>query len=296
MVFVAGMFLSSFGSDANIRCEPESKPKTELSNRKVVNQMRIGRSMLYTLSEPFSKMIKQLGAVDETFVEVVDEGTHTLSRRRVAVLNEIAEKKGLRFSVHAPFADINPASPSRSMLKASLKRLKLSMQYARDLDAYLWVFHPGCKSGISSFYPEADWKQNQASVEELYEIACDFNLKISMENLPEKYNFLMKTPVDFARFYEETGLDDIGIVLDTGHANLEGQIQPFLEQLPKKLVHIHVSDNHGEFDEHLGLGYGAIDWQIFSAALKASGFSGTVLAEAVFNVEETLQRLRELFA
>ncbi len=116
-----------------------------------------------------------------------------------------------------------------------------------------------------------------------------------MENLPEKYNFIMKNPEDFQRFYTETGLDDIGIVLDTGHANLEGQIEPFLAKLPKKIVHVHISDNHGEEDEHLGLGDGKIDWQQFAKLLKSISFNGTILTESVFNVQETMQKLRELF-
>jgi sugar phosphate isomerase/epimerase len=261
-----------------------------------MSKPRIGLSMLYMLGEPFKKMVKQLGKTRTPYVEVVDDGYHALSKRRVQALNEAAASFGLNYSVHAPFADINVASPSKPLLKASLKRLKRSMQYAWDLDAYLWVFHPGGKSGISSFYPGADWKQNASSIMSLHKAAKNLGLKIAMENLPEKYNFLMKTPQDFSTFYGETGLDDIGIVLDTGHANLEGQIQPFLQQLLGKIVHVHISDNHGITDEHLGLGYGAIDWQQFARMLKAADFSGTILAESVFNAEDTLQKLKQLFA
>ena len=259
-------------------------------------QPKIGLSMLYTLSEPFEAMIKQLLISPTSYVEVVDDGWHTLSKKRVAKLNATAKSLGLKYSVHATFADINIASPSKAMLKASMRRLKQSMQYAKDLDAYLWVFHPGGKSGISAFYPGADWQQNLQSIRELHKTAVDLGLKIAMENLPEKYNFLMKTPEDFTQFYAETGLDGIGIVLDTGHANLEGQIQPFLEKLPKKIAHVHVSDNHGVTDEHLGLGDGSIDWVHFVKMLKATSFSGTVLTESVFNAEETLQKLQKLFA
>ena len=261
-----------------------------------MSQPKIGLSMLYMLSEPFSKMVKQLSNAPTNYIEVVDDGCHALSKKRVAILNETAKSHSLKYSVHAPFADINVASPSKTMLKASMKRLKLSMQYAYDLDAYLWVLHPGCKSGISSFYPGADWKQNADSIRELHKTAADYGLKLVMENLPEKYNFLMKKPEDFTKFYTETGLTDIGIVLDTGHAHLENQIQPFLQQLPRKIAHVHISDNHGETDEHLGLGFGSIDWQQFTKQLKATGFSGTVLTESVFNVNETLQKLKELFA
>ncbi|MCW4005739.1 MAG: sugar phosphate isomerase/epimerase [Candidatus Bathyarchaeota archaeon] len=261
-----------------------------------MSKPRIGLSMLYTLSESFNKMVKQLNKAPVKYIEIVDEGAHTLNNKRVKILKDAAKTHGFKYSVHAPFADINPASPSKPILKASLKRLKQSMQYANDLDAYLWVVHPGNKSGISTFYPGADWKQNIQSITELHKTAQDYGLKMAMENLPEKYNFLMKTPDDFKRFYTETGLTDIGIVLDTGHAHLEGQIQPFLKEIPDKLAHIHISDNHGETDEHLGLGEGTIDWQEFTTLVKAAKFSGTVLTEAVFSSKETLQRTQKLFA
>ena len=62
---------------------------------------RIGVSMLYCLSEPFSKMLKRLAKVDVGLVEVMDEGLHELSKARVAKLNEIAKAKGIR-AVHRP--------------------------------------------------------------------------------------------------------------------------------------------------------------------------------------------------
>jgi sugar phosphate isomerase/epimerase len=263
-----------------------------------MSQPKIGLSMLYTLSESFAQMTQQLKKVQELthIIEVVDDGTHQLDNNRVAILAETAKTYDIKFSVHAPFADINVASPSKTMRIAALRRLKQSMQHAADLGAYLWVLHPGGKSGISAFYPGEDWKQNEESIVELHDTASDLGLQVAMENLPEKYMFLMKTPEDFQRFYKETGITDIGIVLDTGHAYLEGQIQPFLQQMPNKIVHIHVSDNHGIIDEHLGLGHGKINWQAFTKTLKATGFSGTILAESVYNVEETVQRLKQLFA
>ena len=259
-------------------------------------QPKIGLSMLYTLSEPFDAMLKQLNTSPTQYVEVVDDGWHTLSKKRVAKLDEVARSLGLKYSVHSPFADTNVASPSKDVLRVTMKRLKQSMKYAYDLDAYLWVFHPGSKSGISAFYPGADWQQNRQSIIELEKTASDLGLKIAMENMPEKYNFLMKTPDDFIRFYEETNLEDVNIVLDTGHANLEGQIQPFLERLHKRIAHVHISDNHGVTDEHLGLGNGSIDWQQFAKMIKQTSFSGTVLTESVFNAIETLKKLQQLFA
>ena len=256
----------------------------------------LGVSMLYCLSEPFGRMLKRLAKVDVQLVEVMDEGLHELSEARVAKLNEIAKAKGFRYTVHAPFADINIASPSKPLLEASVKRLEQSMSYARDLDAQLWVFHPGARTGISGFYPNQDWQQNTRTIRDLHETAEKHGLNTAIENLPEKYGFLMKTPEDFQRFYKETSLNDVGIVLDVGHANLENQTINFLKKLPDKIVHMHLSDNMGEHDQHLGIGQGNIDWNQFAQTLNEIAYDKNIIIEAIHNVPESLKKLREMTA
>ena len=257
---------------------------------------KIGVSMLHTLGEPFSTMVKQLDKVETEFVEIVDDGLHTLNKRRVKALNETAQSHGFKYTLHCPFADINIASPSKPMLNASLKRLTKSMAYAAQLNVELWVLHPGLITGITMFYPGTDWTQNVKSIRALHKTAKENGLRIAIENLPKKYGSIMKTPEDFSRLYKETGLTDIGIVLDTGHANLETQTEPFLTQLPDKIFELHLSDNMGEQDQHLGIGYGKIDWQNFAQNLKRINFAGTVMVESVYNVPESLTKLRQLLA
>ncbi len=256
-------------------------------------RVKIGLSMLYCLGEPFNKMIKRLNKVETDYVEVVDDGLHALDKGRVQTLKDIGKSRGIKYTLHAPFADINIASPSKPMLNAALKRLKQSLAYANALDAKLWVFHPGLQSAISPFYPGLDWKNNVESIKQLYMTAENYGVNTALENLPLKYGFTMKTPDDFAKFYRETGLN-IGIVLDTGHANLEGQIEPFLKRLPDKIVHVHASDNVGDLDLHLGIGYGKINWEQFARDLKGIGYDGIVMVESVEHVEESLQKLKKL--
>ncbi len=254
---------------------------------------KIGLSMLYCLGEPFNKMVHRLSTVTTPYIEVVDDGLHTLSKKRVAILNEAAKSKSIEFTVHSPFADINIASPNKPMLKATIKRLKQSMTYANALNAKLWVLHPGSKTGISMFYPEADWKQNVISLQNIQSIAEEYGVTVAIENLPEKYGFLMKTPEDFQRLYKETNLP-IGIALDVGHANLEAQVEPFLIKLPSKITHLHLSDNSGIEDQHLGIGYGAINWQWLAQSLKRINYRQIVITESVEHVEESIQKLRQL--
>jgi len=257
---------------------------------------KIGISMLHTLAEPFNTMLKRLATVETDYVEIVDDGLHTLNKKRVAALKEAAKPSGIKYTLHCPIADINIASPSKPMLNASLKRLKKSMTYANELNAELWVLHPGQITGITPFYPGSDWRQNIQSIRLLHQAAKDLGLKVAIENVPKKCGSIMKTPEDFARLYKETGLTDIGIVLDTGHANLEAQTQRFIDQFPDRIVHLHLSDNMGETDQHLGIGYGKIDWQQLIKQLKQIDFHGTIMIESVFNIPESLERLKQLLA
>jgi sugar phosphate isomerase/epimerase len=256
---------------------------------------KVGVSMLYCLGEPFNRMVKRLDSMDTRTIEVVDDGTHELDKKRVATLKEAAKSYSLEYSVHAPFADINIASPSKIMLSASMKRLKQSMAYANQLDAKVWVFHPGAKTGIGQFYPGLDWKQNNQSIQELYKAAEEYGINIALENLPAKYYFFMSKPEEFARFYRETNLP-VGIVMDLGHANLEGQVEPFFKLLTDKIVHIHASDNDGSDDQHLGIGQGKIDYNSFAQTLKKMGYDKSVIIESTTNVPESIKKLKHLLA
>lgn len=256
---------------------------------------KIGVSMLYCLGEPFDRMVKRLGTMNTCYIEILDDGIHELNKNRVVVLKEAAKSFSIQYSLHAPFADINIASPSKIMLGASMKRLKQSMAYANQLDAKVWVFHPGAKTGIGQFYPGADWKQNVESIKKLYKSAEEFGLNIALENLPAKYYFFMSKPEEFARFYRETNLP-IGITMDLGHANLEGHIEGFFNLLADKIIHIHASDNDGSDDQHFGIGYGKIDYTWVAEKLKETGFDKSIIIESITNVPETITKLKQLLA
>lgn len=260
-------------------------------------QIEFGISMLHCLGVPFKKMITYLESIDAQLIEIVDDGFHALNKKKVSILKEIAASYNLRFTVHSPFADVNIASPIKAIRALMLKRLKHSMVYANVLDAKLWVLHPGNKTGISMFYPGEDWKQNLNSIQFLNSLANDFGLKIAIENLPGKYGFIMKNPEDFIRLYQEdSSLEDVGIVLDTGHSNLENQTESFLRKLSKKIVHIHVSDNMGEDDQHLGIGYGQIDWIQFSQTIHEIKYEKTIMVEAVEHLQESLDKMKEMLS
>ena len=254
----------------------------------------IGLSMLYCLDEPFNTALKRLPEVTVQHIEVPDEGLHTLNKRRVKQLKQAAEAHNLDFVVHAPWAGVNIATPSPDLRHAVLKRLTKSLVLAGQLDCRLWLFHPGSKTGLSHFYPEEDWQLNLESVRALLKVARKEGVEIAIENTPEPFPSLMKSTDDFRRFYEELD-DDIAMVLDVAHANLNNQIQDFMEQFSKKIVHVHVSDNKGDSDLHMGLGQGNIDWNAFAKLVKTADYSNLIMIESTDHIEESIQVLSRLF-
>jgi len=241
-------------------------------------------------------MLKHLTEFDVSYVELVDESQHALNRKRVNALKKIARENALELTVHAPFADINIASPNPVLRRVMLKRLEKSLGCARQLRCQQWIFHSGWKSGVSEFYPNLDWQLNLRSVRTLLTIAKKLGVEVSMENTPEPFHFLVKRLQDFALFYSELGSDgNIGITLDIAHANTNQQVFDFIEKFADKIVHVHISDNEGKYDSHRGIGYGKIDWEAVAKALKGINYKGIVMLESVDHVPESIQTMRRLF-
>jgi sugar phosphate isomerase/epimerase len=260
-----------------------------------MSKAKVGVSMLYCLGEPFNRMVKRLATMDTKYIEILDDGTHDLDKKRIDLLKETAKSYDLTYSLHAPFADVNIASPAKPLLSASLKRLTNSLANANAIDAKMWVFHPGQRTGIGQFYPNADFKTMCQSIQKLYAISEEYGLNIALENLPAKYWFLMNTPEEFMRMYKEINLP-IGITMDLGHANLEGQIQPFFKLLADKIVHIHASNNDGTGDQHNGVEDGNIDYNWFAETIEKIGYDKTIVVESMHKVPQSIQKLKQLLA
>ena len=77
-------------------------------------------------------------------------------------------------------------------------------------------------------------------------------------------------------FYQDLN-DDIDMVLDIAHANLNRQLRDFITQFSKKIVHIHVSDNNGDNDLHQGIGYGNIDWKNVAKMVRETDYDNLIM-------------------
>jgi sugar phosphate isomerase/epimerase len=159
--------------------------------------------------------------------------------------------------------------------------------------------------GIGRGRPGEWWAQLRQSFTELLGYSEGKDLVLLIEPAHEAKSTLILTVADGLRMIDEIGSERLGILLDTRHANVNGEdLAAVVRSLKDVPLHIHIDDNHGDSDAHLVPGEGTIDFQPFVQALKEIDYQGFVSGELGFGytldpdtaVQETYAVLSDLFA
>jgi sugar phosphate isomerase/epimerase len=259
--------------------------------------VRAGLSSLYLMREPFSSLVEEIGRSGVKNWELVDEGLHSLDRRRVRTLKRLKDSLGLALVLHGPLGDTNIASFSRTIRAAVLKRLLRSLELAAELGAGLWLFHPGSLSELAGLYRHQEWGIQEESVGRIVEAARRLRMPIGIENMPAgPARYLLVRVDQFARFYQSPVTREVGLVLDVGHAHTAHQVAEFVEQLGSHIVHIHAHDNDSSFDRHRAVGDGTIDWGLVLSGLRRAGFTGMLSVESMHEPVESVRLLEQKIA
>ncbi len=202
--------------------------------------------------------------------------------------------RGASLTIHAPIADINLGSTNRSMRRLSIDHILEAAKLASELGASAVVVHAGM--GVLTM-PAGSWsaetfddfyRAHQSILDEVHGLVVDSLREIAdtypkvifgLENLVYPHE-LYRFPQEMLDLVTRVERFNVGMTLDIGHGATVGQCPvEFLDKVKDKLVHIHVHDNHGVWDEHLPLGQGAIDYPDFFAALACSGYKRAIAFE-----------------
>jgi sugar phosphate isomerase/epimerase len=106
------------------------------------------------------------------------------------------------------------------------------------------------------------------------EYSKKYNLKFCLEM---RVGEIISNTDSLLLLMRDVNNENFGAVLDTGHLHAQKEILPLsIEKLGKKIFYLHLSDNDGRDNKHLGLGKGTIDWEGVFLALKKFKFSGYV--------------------
>lgn len=161
-------------------------------------------------------------------------------------------KSGMAASVHGAFIDVNPGSNDTDIRELSRRRCRESCEIALALGAENVVFHSSAFPFLRGAYLE-NWAVSCASFYE--ELVTQYPVRIYIENAQDL------DPTPLRRLMEQICSDRIGVCLDIGHIHYSRtSVSQWFDQLGQWIRYLHLSDNVGEFDDHLPLGKGSVDW------------------------------------
>ena len=99
---------------------------------------------------------------------------------------------------------------------------------------------------------------------------------ISIENVPALWGggVIGGRAADFDFLFEAVRSPLVGLNLDVGHANLNGDIGLLLSRHGRRLINTHLHDNHGDNDDHFAPGKGTVDWDGLFDTLERLDYRG----------------------
>ncbi len=258
---------------------------------------KVGYSTLFALGMRFDKFMRHLNHLlgYAKLIEIVDDLGTELTAERTRRLREYLGT--VEFTVHASFIAINIASMNEHIRKATVKRVKKSIQRAYTLEALRCTIHPGYDSILAVLSPRMPFKQQLKSLKEIFDYSEKLGVTLCLENLSGSEKGLVYTPAQVLEL--EKLLDKkILVTLDVGHAHMAGNEFEFIDTLGERIVHMHLHDNFGIHDVHLPIGRGNINWSRLFQKLRDKVSVDTTLIIENYTVEdiiESVEYLRTLF-
>jgi len=226
--------------------------------------MKIGVSTWSLLGLDLLSAIQAIGDAHFEYIELWGEVPHAypgwVDREK---LRDALSAYDMTLTTHAPFTDLNPATPFQPVKGAVERTLEGFVRLSEFLGASIVTVHPG------SVHNEALVPLSAGnSVETLRKMvkAAGGSLAVNVENQAKgrsKYHFpLASTTESIDLMLAE--VEGLRFTLDTGHAHVNAQDPLVLaERVGSKLTEVHVHDNSGSSDEHLVPGEGTADLKGF---------------------------------
>lgn len=226
--------------------------------------------------EPFTAPVRSgrlgLEVADFGRGEVLDGDTAGLTR----LYDDLVGGSPGKLSVHGPFLDLNPISPEPGLRSLTRSRYLQAIEAAARLGADHVVFHTQFHPVLRMpGYPRRWVEESAAFWSDLVPVLRRARLTAVLENMWDP------CPDFLVELLDLVGSPHLRACLDTGHVNLFSRVPlpGWVAALDRRLTYVHLSDNHGGWDEHLAVGDGVIDFVPFFDALAGRGLNPRFIIE-----------------
>ena len=231
--------------------------------------MKIGASTLAGIEFELEKTLDFIENLGIEYAELVHQYPAEF------IDSEILESYSLKYSIHAPFMDVNIASPQDQSRLNSIAQIKSSIDLANEINAEAVVVHPGVISFLANKYFKKEvYEFANQSIKEIGDYAKNLGVMATIENMPNFESMIYQNIADLNQLLVE---NEMHMTLDIGHANHVGYAPD--EMIFDSIKHVHVHDNLGDDDSHLALGEGSIDLKYIINTLESKNYDGIYILE-----------------
>ena len=248
--------------------------------------MKIGASTLATFNNSLDSSLEFIEGLGIEYAELLHQ--YPTEDFDLDVLNSY----NLKYTIHAPFMDVNIAALGSKSRECSISQIKSSVDLANKIDASIVVVHPGLIPFLAKEMPEEIYKVADRSIGEIGEYSKDLGVNTTIENMPAFESMIYQ---DMSRLNDTLMNFDMSMTLDIGHANHSG-ISPD-EMYFDSIKHIHAHDNFGDDDSHLPLGEGSIQLKRIIDIFEDKNYDGIYMIEVnnKDSIKKSLEFLKNNF-
>ena len=223
--------------------------------------MKFGISTWSLLNTELNSAVRTIGDAGFEFVELWGEVPHAYpdwtDRER---LKDTLSTYDMTVTLHAPFTDLNLATPFQPIRGAVAKTLEEFVRFGANLGASLVTAHPGSVHN-RALIPES--ASNSVEILRGMVKEAGGRLSVCIENQASsksKYHFPLASTVESLELMLAE-VEGTRFTLDTGHAHISG-LDPLTlaVRAGSKLAEIHLHDNAGVKDDHLIPGEGTANF------------------------------------
>lgn len=190
--------------------------------------------------------------------------------------------------LHGHFIDVNPASGDPDYRALSRKKCEDSCKIAKRAQIQRVVFHSSCFPFLRDGYL-TNWAEVSAGF--FTDLSEKYDLDLFIENSMDL------DPTPLRALMDACSSERVKACLDIGHAHYSRvPVKKWFDVLGDDIAYLHLSDNMGDFDEHLPLGRGNINWQEASeltGELKRKDLPITLEVGNIDGIRQSVQYLKD---
>ena len=245
---------------------------------------------------PVLQEIEAIAALDMDYVELAMDpplAHHSQLQDQKGAIRKLLKASEMDLICHLP-TFVNTADLTPGIRQASLEEVLGALEVAADLGAQKAVLHPGYLSGLGAHVLDQVVTLAMASLAQIHDRSQVLGLPVCVENLFPRFSPFV-TSSQFEPIF--SAFPGFRLALDVAHAHIgeksSARCLTFISRFTDRLVHLHVSDNLGQRDDHLALGSGTLPLQVIANALKSNGYDGTCTLEIFVEDRRALAKSRD---